>query len=539
MPSDTASASSRLTIPISPIFSTDAASSSRSDATSDEEPDLGAFATVLWAWNNLQPTQRMPMPHFPTGQSTFTPTFNDNSSISSFTHPGFSEASGMQSPEPDAQADTVWAQHPIQSYFSLNSITPSSERPQELEDDEYDIDIDNRGAEAGYGESPPPPSPLESEGNRTVEIYEGGSDLDQGQDSELDQLPSRGPLVMPMAVRGYPPRSFSQPTPSLRSRNAATYADLQAQITPRRSEFPIHDGSSVYSESQATSRTAGLRRQQMSWSPSHAVGYGSPRHVPVDDLSSVQSSGYHTQSDDPESAVLSLLSKARATRSLINDNSTVAHSPVDTHSFSPSLNSPPIHSPQPFSPSLNSPRLPPSSPRFQDSGRPTRSFHSPRASLSSPSAHSEGSKKFPYSPTQRSLVIDGSIDEEDESRTPTRTAVWGPGSQHQLPPTAEGYLRQPIAVHPYGPYSHPLKGHQSLPASAFNQSHRIDPAHGQHSSSSTVIGQEDQPSLGLLDEALGFIAAERAKREAIRGNSHHHSDNTIPRFPTSGMATVF
>ncbi|KAH6903810.1 hypothetical protein BKA70DRAFT_590562 [Coprinopsis sp. MPI-PUGE-AT-0042] len=72
MISDTASNSTgRHTFPLSSSYSTDSSgtgtSSStgrgapNSEATSDEQPDLGAFTTVLRAWNHFQPAPACPL----------------------------------------------------------------------------------------------------------------------------------------------------------------------------------------------------------------------------------------------------------------------------------------------------------------------------------------------------------------------------------------------------------------------------------------------------------------------------------------------
>ncbi|KAJ2923875.1 hypothetical protein H1R20_g13212, partial [Candolleomyces eurysporus] len=444
MPSDTASTSSRVSIPISPAFSTDTVSSApNSEPTSDEQPDLGAFTTVFWAWNNLQPHPRHPMPQFHPPPSSRTSRLEE-SSISSFTHPGLSEASGTESPP---LADTVWDQRQLHSYFNINSITPSSEQVQELEDeeDEYEVRVDNDNPEAEYRESPPPPSPL-SEDSRTVEIFEAASDIDipdtESFAESLDQSTAGADMALPVTVfspnrdtpvglqaseegdnssltsrehslrdaSGYQPYSFHRSSahqiPSLRGHDA--------QITPRRAEFPIHDLDTA---------------------------------------------------------------------------------PTGRHTKGPSF-SPQIEPPSPL---------------------PTPDDDSSEVII-------------PYSSAQRAVLVDDEY--EDDSHTPTRRPVarggrgGGPVEQQGLHEHEyEQYLQQG-AMHP-----HPLLGHHVLPTT-YHQPFKgpgfdPEPPSQQDANSNGVAAYvdyqeddgylpEEHPSLGLLDEALGFIAAERARLEANR-----------------------
>lgn len=122
-----------------------------SEPTSDEEPDLGAFNTVLREWTHLQPPPRIPV-QIRSATSSTTPTFqpsvtgneapstrsrnritgseatsnlssnrseSPSSALSSFTRPPSSSA------HPDPEGSTVWAHAPIASY--LNSGTPSND----------------------------------------------------------------------------------------------------------------------------------------------------------------------------------------------------------------------------------------------------------------------------------------------------------------------------------------------------------------------------------------------------------------------------
>lgn len=147
---------STLTSPRSPLFSDSCSSERQSGSeivTSDEEPDLGAFTAVLRAWGYLQPPLRIPA-HFPSSSSSRT-----RSTPTTITgYPGFGGGNSET-----VEESTVWNQIPIQSYFRASYGTDTSSgrteraRPllEELDDEEY---------------SPsPPPSPA-SESARTVEI---------------------------------------------------------------------------------------------------------------------------------------------------------------------------------------------------------------------------------------------------------------------------------------------------------------------------------------------------------------------------------
>ena len=559
MPSDTASTSSRLTIPISPTFSTGTTGSApRSEATTDETPDLGAFTQILWAWNNLQPAPRAPVPQFhPPPSPRSLHTVNDHSSVSSFTHPGLSEASGTESIAPEEPPETVWNQHQLQSYFNLNSITPSSTRVHELDENDYDISIVNNYPDQGYErvEEPPPPSPF-SDGSQTVEIYEATSDFEIPDSVSLHDATGQSPAGRPMAVpvmgpspnrrggsggvssgsdaeRNVPPTSrgphfgtssfgrTSLPRQVAPLREHGSPEGIPVHITPRQADFPILDHSSVYSQSTAHTGTTGTRTQKPGWSqtPLNRVPE-SLQDALVDDTSSLSS--YPTQ-DDSEDAVQSLLDMARVARSVINDNSSTGHSAYasDDHSagtrnYSPSA---PQSTPHYRRELDAAPRATPPRP-IQ-----TRNF-SPQVELQSPLPTPEDSEVFVYSPRQPRLKVE-SLD-EDQSRTPTHAPARIHG--HILPQHMAGpnrYLEQGVSH----PYPHPLKGHHTLPATALASEQHASPPHTNPEAEDDGFDEPsgddldgDQPSLGLLDEALSFIATERARYEALRASGAHQGD---------------
>ncbi|KAF8811124.1 hypothetical protein BYT27DRAFT_6456423 [Phlegmacium glaucopus] len=177
--SDTTSPPSVHLHPLSPsssMSSTDSAP--QSEPTSDEQPDLGAFTTVLRAWTYLQPPPRIPVQiHSPTTSTTTTfqpdqsvvdSDFQNSSqppahppSTSSFTRPPSSSVLQEES--------TVWNHAPIASYL----YSPNIERIRDEDDN----------------------SVGSTEGGRTVEI---NSEL--SFDDRLSSVPSLQPQDPDVAV---------------------------------------------------------------------------------------------------------------------------------------------------------------------------------------------------------------------------------------------------------------------------------------------------------------------------------------------------
>ncbi|KAJ6494048.1 hypothetical protein C8R47DRAFT_1184999 [Mycena vitilis] len=151
----TASDTTASTSPLSPFSSF----SAPSEPTSDELPDLGAFTTVLRAWNHLQPLPR------------------------TFMHQPQHSTDTTSSMEQDSQSDdlpvgpTVWSQRPIASY--LDSISATT-------------DTDGRSPSPG---SPSPGSGSNTEGDaRTLELETVDYELSDLEDLDLDPQPSLGLL---------------------------------------------------------------------------------------------------------------------------------------------------------------------------------------------------------------------------------------------------------------------------------------------------------------------------------------------------------
>ncbi|KAJ7457181.1 hypothetical protein B0H11DRAFT_1818382, partial [Mycena galericulata] len=137
------------TSPISPFSSY----SVPSEPTSDELPDLGAFTTVLRAWNHLLPPPR-----------TFTHQPQHSTPTSSST--------GMEQESDDLAGSTVWSHRPIALY--LDSISANT-------------DTDGRSSSPGSGSN--------TEGDaRTLELETVDYELSDLEDLDLDPQPSLGLL---------------------------------------------------------------------------------------------------------------------------------------------------------------------------------------------------------------------------------------------------------------------------------------------------------------------------------------------------------
>ncbi|KAF8908132.1 hypothetical protein CPB84DRAFT_205630 [Gymnopilus junonius] len=200
MMSETTSSPSVHLHPVSPSSESSlssADSAPRSEPTSDEQPDLGAFTAVLREWTHLQPFPRIPV-QVRSATSSTTPTFQPDQSVvgseynvgrsrrrnsrtsqrsglstlSSFTRPASSSA--------QPEGSTVWNQAPIASY--LNSATPSNDMITE-EDGESGL------REGDYTPSPPASRPSTA---LTVEIASEVDfpSFDGSRDSSRNQLDS-------------------------------------------------------------------------------------------------------------------------------------------------------------------------------------------------------------------------------------------------------------------------------------------------------------------------------------------------------------
>ncbi|KAJ7348052.1 hypothetical protein DFH08DRAFT_779373 [Mycena albidolilacea] len=153
--SDTASTS-----PLSPFSSF----SVPSEPTSDELPDLGAFTTVLRAWNHLQPPPR-----------TFTYQPQHSTSTTSSMEP---ESDDFR--DPSLAGSTVWSQRQIALY--LDSLSAAT-------------DTTDTGGRSPSTRSPSLGSGSNTEGDtRTLELETVDYELSDLEDLDLDPQPSLGLL---------------------------------------------------------------------------------------------------------------------------------------------------------------------------------------------------------------------------------------------------------------------------------------------------------------------------------------------------------
>ncbi|PBK71360.1 hypothetical protein ARMSODRAFT_955154 [Armillaria solidipes] len=121
--------------PIS-LFSND---SVPSEPTSDEQPNLGAFTTVLREWNYLQPPRRM-NPVNAVRQASETTTSTTTSQTQSYITPSdYSHSELEYDSDPRPEGSTVWSHKPIASYLKLEET--ATETDQDF-DEYYGMDSD-------------------------------------------------------------------------------------------------------------------------------------------------------------------------------------------------------------------------------------------------------------------------------------------------------------------------------------------------------------------------------------------------------------
>ncbi|KIY61325.1 hypothetical protein CYLTODRAFT_427593 [Cylindrobasidium torrendii FP15055 ss-10] len=173
------------------------AGSTISEATSDEQPNLGAFTTVFREWNYLQPSPRRTA----LGRQPSTRSTTNTSSILSSEH----TPSELDS-EADAlpQGSTVWAQRPIASY--LKSGDTATQTATDLTNDhENDRPPDDPG-DAGDASGS---SDTEADGrlSRTVYITSCSDDIDiqssRSNGTEGDQLDLIAEMDLVMPTLGF------------------------------------------------------------------------------------------------------------------------------------------------------------------------------------------------------------------------------------------------------------------------------------------------------------------------------------------------
>ena len=194
--SDTTSPSSVHLHPLSPsssISSTDSAP--QSEPTSDEQPDLGAFTTVLRAWTYLQPPPRIPVQiHSPTtsATTTFQPdqsvVDSDLQSISQALPPSSSSFNRPPSGGVLHEDSTVGSHAPQPSLSSFTRPTSSSVLQEEST-------VWNHAPIASYLYSETPSIDLEDV--NSVVSTEGGRTVEINSETSFDEQSSRAPSQTP------------------------------------------------------------------------------------------------------------------------------------------------------------------------------------------------------------------------------------------------------------------------------------------------------------------------------------------------------
>jgi hypothetical protein len=194
--SDTTSPSSAHLHPLSPsssMSSTDSAP--QSEPTSDEQPDLGAFTTVLRAWTYLQPPPRIPVQIYsPT--SSATATFQPDQSVVDSDLQSNSQAlppssSSLNRPPSGSVLleDSTVGSHPLQP--SLSSFT----RPTSSSVLQEESTVWNHAPIALYLHSETPSIDLEDV--NSVVSTEGGRTVEINSESSFDDHSSRAPSQTP------------------------------------------------------------------------------------------------------------------------------------------------------------------------------------------------------------------------------------------------------------------------------------------------------------------------------------------------------
>ena len=193
--SDTTSPSSGHLHPLSPSSSmshTDSAP--QSEPTSDEQPDLGAFTTVLRAWTYLQPPPRIPVQiHSPTtsATTTFQPDQSVVDSLQSNSQALPPSSSSFNRPPSGSvlHEDSTEGSHALQP--SLSSFT----RPTSSSVLQEESTVWNHAPIASYLYSETPSIDLEDV--NSVVSTEGGRTVEINSETSFDEHSSRAPSQTP------------------------------------------------------------------------------------------------------------------------------------------------------------------------------------------------------------------------------------------------------------------------------------------------------------------------------------------------------
>jgi hypothetical protein len=242
-------------IPISPFSPSPFSANSDSHYTSDDQPDLGAFRTVLREWVHLQPPPRIPIwaPNSTTNSQAQTRTGNDS--------------------DTEEQRSTVWNQRLIANYLQVSLSSTSrvgdsdsdGESPEETDTDAIS-DTDTEGArtveiETENGAGSYTPSPLrtqpslddDSQSLQVDEVDDHDLAVDDRSVSIVSTLSS-----LPLQLRRLsPPRSHRSPSTSSQksfyesAQSSTSFQDSAQSQPPAQSPSSPSSLSSAFSAQSA------------------------------------------------------------------------------------------------------------------------------------------------------------------------------------------------------------------------------------------------------------------------------------------------
>ncbi len=573
---------STLTSPRSPLFSDSDPPDRQSGSeivTSDEEPDLGAFTAVLRAWGYLQPPLRIPT-HFQSSSSSRT-----RSTPTTITgYPGFGGGDAET-----VEESTVWNRIPIQNYLDDQSFTASSSHPTERAREV----IEEVEDEESYSSTPPSPAasegartveiasevdavsvrsitledgisgeqlvipvttPLSVEG-RTVSVASGAESHD-GQTHSYPFVPpaspvSFGPHLPIINDNTLSPYTSGSPMPSQSYSSSNPLLDDNSTISRPR---PYPSTLSIVSYQPQITRTQSSVFQE---SPSPALlnnhpfqetTISSPPHIlPLQSASRIVSNSSHAESD--------IINSYYVREPIISPPSTdqpasdfpSRRRPLEIITQPPSSAPGPGHQ-QPLREQYSPPAEQPQTPFIIDDNSSTSAVteYTPPPSPTTlavpptqpllttlPPPDSSGATSSHSSTPHTAVDIDivpppASIVTSTSTSTSTNTAPANPTRQSSLETPAAIAGHHPSLASTYREERTRTRGH--LDPSMFQNTEPASSSSSRyHLLSPDGDPQDEQPSLGYLDSALSFIAAERAKLNAQRdaGIIHNRREQQV------------
>lgn len=554
---------STLTSPRSPLFSDSVTSERQSGSeivTSDEEPDLGAFTTVLRAWGYLQPPLRIP-PHFQSSSSSRT-----RSTPTTITgYPGFGGGDSVVTVE----ESTVWNRIPIQSYFRQSYGTDMSSgrtergRAAVLQELEYDEEL----------LSSPPPSPASA---LTVEIasevdavslrsvtYEDGA--------SGERLVVQVPFATPPSIEGRTVsvasgaeshdeqiRSSSPPVPQIPSDptravvNDNTLSSLSS-ASPTRSSVsnqPLDDNTTISRprNSPSTLSIVSYQHQMNSARTQTSVFQESPSPYPVTGTTPFSPRSTREVSRPSIGRIISHSSHVES--DILN--AYYAQAPAVS---SPSTDQPVLDFPRPRRLEILA-QPPPSGPTHQqpllEQDSPLPAHRRPsiiddnsstsaltedtpppsaissvlqemtdRSASESPGVHSSHSSSLTPAHT---IILEVPTDSTSSTSTTTTAAATAiQTANHTRQSSLDSSMMFSSGQYPSYALTYREQQRSRLDTLVFQGMQSAASRLHYHLLSPEGDPNHEQPSLGYLDEALSFIAEERVRWTAARGAGLHRA----------------